>query len=288
MARKQHKFPDILFHYTSHDAFLSIIESGEFWAHDYRLANDRREISYAHGLIRLSLEKISRGRFRPIVDDILSVFSHPFDPFELRTNDGYIAIASLSEEENQLSQWRAYAPDSGYSLGFDRMMLFTIASEQGFSVGKVIYDFEKQINYINRELRAFLEKEITYQDSNTVDPLSIIDRFDNFCSLIAPLVKHESFYEEREGRIFRRVLSNEISFHAGATSIRPYIPIKLASPGTKIRSLRAVRIGPCDDQHSLARWTRDLLEQKNYTIDALSKKELELKISGSPYRLIRR
>ena len=132
---KQLTEPEWIYHYTSHEAFHSIIESSELWAHDFRLANDRREIDYAAGLFRRALDNKTAKKYHQIVRDLISVFADPFDPFKLSEVTDYIAAVSFSEEENQLSQWRAYAPDSGYSLGFDRGMLFSIARDQGFEFG---------------------------------------------------------------------------------------------------------------------------------------------------------
>jgi hypothetical protein len=236
---KQLTEPEWIYHYTSHEAFHSIIESSELWAHDFRLANDRREIDYAAGLFRRALDNKTAKKYHQIVRDLISVFADPFDPFKLSEVTDYIAAVSFSEEENQLSQWRAYAPDSGYSLGFDRGMLFSIARDQGFEFGRVLYDFNKQTSFIAAHLRNFLQRELEQRSLRLKNNIDIIDRFTAFYSRIAPLIKHDSFYEEREWRIFRSVPPTEVQFYSGKSSIRPYVPIKLAEPGGLIRCLRA-------------------------------------------------
>lgn len=259
--------PELLFHYTSHLGFASIIESREFWAHDYRLANDRREISYARGLIRLGLDKLGQKKYEATIKDILAIFGHPFDPFDLRDDDDYIVIASLSEEENQLSQWRAYAPDSGYAVGFDRELLFLLAKDQGFEVGRVVYDFNKQNEFIRVRLKDFLEEELARRAAHIGDPFDIVERFHRFATELAPLIKHESFHEEYEWRIFRHVDPSGIKFNRGASSIRPFLPLKLAKSKEFIKCLRAVRVGPADNQMALRQWTIDYLRNHGYEFD---------------------
>lgn len=283
--------PELLFHYTSHVGFASILESKEFWAHDYRLANDRREISYARGLIRFGLDELNQKKYQATINDILAIFGDPFDPFELKEIDDYIVIASLSEEENQLSQWRAYAPDSGYALGFDKKLLFSLAKDQGFEVGRVLYDFKKQNELIRVRLRDFLGEEVLLRETHVGRPIDIIERFHRFSTELAPLIKHESFHEEREWRVFRHVEPNEIKFNRGAWSIRPYLPLQLASPKELIKCLRAVRVGPADNQMALRQWTVDYLRNHGYEIDPRGDSTtgaVSVRISGSPYRLVKK
>lgn len=153
-------------------------------------------------------------------------------------------------------------------------------------MGRVVYNFEKQNYFIGAQLRDFLEEELLLRSLPAGHPLDILERFEHFCSGITPLVKHELFHEEREWRIFRTVPRKEIRFYAGRSSIWPYVPIVLADRNDLIACLRAVRIGPADNQHELRNWTIDFLRNRGYALDMKREgKGLVITISGSPYRL---
>jgi len=279
----KNEIPPTVFHYTNHLAFTKILEGREIWAHDSKLSNDRRETDYASGLIALALEKISDDPgFDEHLGGIHGLIKEPFDPFRIRSLNEYLLISSFSEESNLLSQWRAYAPENGYSIGLETSKLISAAKLVGFSFGKVIYDFDLALGFFTKSLRSYL-KECTSSCSRED---SFDDRLGRFMSLIdslLPLVKHESFSEEREWRLFRTGKMPDLKFYAGRRSLTPYAPINLASDGHI--PLKKVIIGPSDDHHTLAVWTRTYLEGLGYRIDQKEIDGVRVVVSGSPYRL---
>src|SRR5207247_68058 len=63
-------------------------------------------------------------------------------------------IASFSTKGNLLSQWRAYCPRGGYSIGFDGARLTQVFRKRGeFQFGSVLYDRDAQ----EQKVRAVIE-----------------------------------------------------------------------------------------------------------------------------------
>jgi hypothetical protein len=92
------------------------------------------------------------------------------------------------------------------------------------------------------------------------------------------LIKHESFHEEREWRIYRHLDSGDsIRFYPGNKTLGPFVPIELSISSQKIESLKEVIVGPSDDHSTLQRWTTDFLRGLGC--------DLRVMVSGSPYRL---
>lgn len=253
--------PKYVFHYTSHHSFCSILKSRELWAHDYRLTNDSREISYALGLARLAVE--TDDECNKAFKGFINIFEEPFDPFNYRDIYGYLFLSSFSEEPNILSQWRAYAPQNGYSLGFHLTSLQEQALEAGFTIAPVRYDFQEALGYLRAELKP-LAAEIT---NSQLSDLDAIDRFGTILRRIAPLVKHESFCEEKEWRAYQYMeFTPKVQYYPGRRCLTPYLPLTLTTEKfpTIIPSLRQVIVGPSDDQHLLMEWTKDYLTSLGY------------------------
>lgn len=276
--------PPTVFHYTNHLAFTKILEGGEIWAHDSNLSNDRREKDYASSLIALAMEEISDDPgFDEHLGGIHELIKDPFDPFQIRNLNEYLLIASFSEESNLLSQWRAYAPENGYAIGFETGKLISAAQRAGFSFGQVIYDFDRAFGFFIDSFRSYLQecvKNGSEKDSFDDD----LRRLTSFIDSLIPLVKHPSFSEEKEWRLFRTGSMPDLKFYAGRRSLTPYAPINLAGDG--LIPLNKVTIGPSDDPHALAVWTRTYLEQLGYKAGPREERDgVEIVVGGSPYRL---
>lgn len=109
--------PEMLYHYTSAEAALKIVETGQLRATHASFLNDSSEFQYGTEKYSEVLKKIKNSpshgtRARKFLD------SHAIN--ELLTQHSTAFAFCLSAEGNQLSQWRAYSGHhTGYSLGFD-------------------------------------------------------------------------------------------------------------------------------------------------------------------------
>jgi hypothetical protein len=142
-------------------------------------------------------------------------------------------VASFSECGNLLSQWRAYCPSGGFSIGFDYSKLETIAKAYEGSFGELV----KCI---------YREDDIQGLISNIFK--SNADKLVKRLWEVAPRFKHYGFSEEREWRL---VLTNMnykvIQFRERNNTLIPYWPIALTK-GKNPLPVCSIVTGPTLDE----------------------------------------
>ncbi len=127
--------PDILYHYTSQEGLLGIIENGEIWATDILYLNDEREFKLAFELAcNLLSSRISAASQKAqALQNIRSLVT------QVAKDRRNVYVSSFSAKGDLLSQWRGYCPQGmGYAIGFRRADLKTFAQEQGFQLGHAV------------------------------------------------------------------------------------------------------------------------------------------------------
>ncbi|MBL3567474.1 hypothetical protein JMM59_21080, partial [Rhodovulum sulfidophilum] len=102
---------DQMFHYTSAEGALAILQSGRMRFTDYAYLNDTREITYGLDVIRSVLEGETHISVSPALADLKAHLDDvdPVSSYNLYT-------ASFSSDSDSLSQFRLYGP---VALGFD-------------------------------------------------------------------------------------------------------------------------------------------------------------------------
>ena len=126
-----------------------------------------------------------------------------------------VFIASFSEKDDQLSQWRGYADNGmGFSIGINPIKLqniilgvpYTIKLDEirPFYLVKVVYILEEQKTIIKDSFQRLIEKIIRCIDSDSTlietVKLNIPGILSNLMSLLALLFKDPSYNEEQEWR----------------------------------------------------------------------------------------
>jgi hypothetical protein len=257
-----------LFHYTSLKGLRGIAESKSIWATDARFLNDRSEIEYiadiTDGIIeyRLLSEKGNKADLRQL-SDTLRLWRRT------HSRAGAIYVCSLSEQGNQLSQWRGYcAGGGGVSVGFDSVELHNSMVRRGVITVKVSYDRAEQEIVVNEILDHVLYGDISpvYQDAPRME--SAKDVFVEMLAFVAPVLKHPAFHEEVEWRLaysrqYRGVFSSlsanhpsifpapipnlETRYREGHQILVPYVAFPLAE-GENPLQLHSVITGPSENE----------------------------------------
>jgi len=113
MVKKE--IPEILYHYTSIEAFVSIIESQNMRATRYDQMNDMSEVQLGLDLLLEAVEKYPVDRsYRDYKEFLISgINSYREEALE-------VYVLSLSAASDSLYQWIAYTPHGGVAIGFDR------------------------------------------------------------------------------------------------------------------------------------------------------------------------
>jgi hypothetical protein len=243
----------ILYHYTSLEGLLGIIESKSIWATNILYLNDASELNYS---IKLLGEEINNVKEKISVDDknigkfgFFNELIENIDIFISNSKVGFF-VCSFSEENDLLSQWRGYCPGGiGFSIGFKLNELRKCAQ----NITPCNYSEENQKNVLSK-----LINKISSQYDTEIKKLSwpgpwgeaelklFIDLLIEFLE-VAPTFKHPKFKAEKEWRIIKNVqlhyIAKLIKFRAGQSMVLPYVEIPLPQEENHLR-IDQIVVGP--------------------------------------------
>ena len=208
--------PKFLYHYTSQQAFVAIVENHCLWATDILFLNDSTEFTYAVGLalkILASYPEPAQKRIKPALEDLK-------DGPSWGTYDSTYLV-SFSENGDLLSQWRAYCPVSGgISIAFAADEL-----QQLSGVSRLV-KCEYHASLQESRLRVILDTALKEADDHRAQAQCAKDLIK-----VAPEVKHPSFAEEQEWRLLiDSVHLNDpmVQYRPGRSMFVPYVKLDIA------------------------------------------------------------
>jgi hypothetical protein len=248
--------PDLLFHYTSAESLLGIVETGSLWASQIRYLNDAAELLYSVRLAADVLDVAIPRRPEPL----RSALAAARESLIHAEAERFFYIGAFSEDGDLLSQWRAYGDaGGGYAVGIRMAEVRRLSAFP--MVRKVDYEEERQ--------RRLIEAMVTTAIEAVGDPAAEESVYSALRALAADLAvagaffKHWSFKEEREWRALRIAAEQDeaIEFRAAAGIIVPFVPIPLheeESGGRSHTPIGQVVCGPTL-QPTLSRRAVDLL-----------------------------
>src|SRR3990167_8762359 len=105
------KLPSNLYHYTGPAACIGIIINKTFWATQIQYMNDSKEIRHA---VELATHFVHSEQKIP--NEVKEVMLAELEFITKGVTKTF--VVSFSEHEDLLSQWRAYCPNGGASIGF--------------------------------------------------------------------------------------------------------------------------------------------------------------------------
>jgi hypothetical protein len=262
--------PNTLWHYSSYRGFQGIVSSKAIWATEYRFLNDREEFLHAKQLAEKLVDEEPEytGHKFPARDMLRKAVDMAFNTGYLHEDRRRVMVASFTGEGDQLSQWRGYADDSrGVSIGLDVRHLrppsdigtaVTFApclygqSDKCTLLKSVFAHYRKNLEeWWNSIVKSALEKtgkmsgidlelgqKLVSEHKTELDAVVIRShatlRFDLL--RIAPLLKNESFSEEKEWRLvlplepLRLPTRHSLQFRSTRDGLVPYIAYPLRSP----------------------------------------------------------
>lgn len=225
---------DIVYHYCSVDAFLSIIQNSKLWLSDVLKSNDKLEYLWMRNRVNKELESSLKSENLNLWEEHKQVSSE--------ANDLTLLTACFSEAEDLLSQWRGYANDGeGVAIGFSKSCLQKINEGLSFlKFDNVVYDEQKQVSFINDKV----QEEIEFLRRLQTQELYALEEEYHRNSLDYAFYKNPSFSEERE----MRIVFNYITWgHQNLGHIEPtyfqYSHLKFRSANNKIVAYIEMDIG---------------------------------------------
>ena len=246
--------PELLYHYTTQEGLLGIIEKKHIWATHLRYLNDTSEGKIVPQVILNELNS------RLNSDAMMQLFG--MQPVEhsgkiicedeeihsqgiamsswVTSQDVY--VTSFSKEGNLLSQWRAYSGESvGYSIGFSSNYLRAIGEHfLQDNPGRFYSDLNglNRCHYFEKKEEASLKKEIEDIVSSYIaeasakkqsipeievsrrgiegfyTPGAIALKYFLPLGTRSAITKDAAFYEEAEWRLAFHVNTNQIQRHS--------------------------------------------------------------------------
>jgi len=148
--------PEFIYHYTSQDAFLSIVNSKILWATDILYLNDSTEFIYA---VQLFYDVLQEYKHHEMYDTVKYIYEGlSTNPYGILNASIY--VVSFSANGDLLSQWRAYCPvGSGFSVAFHRNTLEQIGEPSKFRLTPCEYDENKQKQLISQLVQNTFQQQ---------------------------------------------------------------------------------------------------------------------------------
>lgn len=272
--------PDYLYHYTSQTGLLGILginnSKPSLWMTDILYLNDSSEYIHTLDLVKKEVKEhinklpLQKGLMNIKIDPEEEVNNMIFDTYQriesfcddIRNDERFhIYVFSLSEKENDLSQWRSYCPqEGGFCIEFDYKILKSILDRHfGCDIEKCQYDYTVKQEYVN-DIFKFIESSIKSDKKKSQKDIFIqsIIRITQLSSYI----KHDSFREEIEHRIIHSGFDQKgRKYRLGKSMITPYIELSPVDNDNKL-PISKIWIGPTPhpdlSRMSVMNMTKDL------------------------------
>jgi hypothetical protein len=240
-----------LYHYTSLQGLLGIVEGGHLWVSETRHLNDVEELGHFGRAIYSEIALREAGD--PEEAEIASQLAK-WLPQRLASGP-LIFAGSFTENGNLLSQWRGYCPHGqGVSMGFHPERLAESAAAQSFLLGRCIYAQDDQQRIASAMVEAIIAAAKAQGKSppNKAPPTQsyhgVFQQLEDPILTAAALVKNPAFSEEQEWRVVSPSLSNyvvpPIHYRAGASMLVPYLEFELPKDSAGLTQMTDLWIGP--------------------------------------------
>ncbi len=232
--------PQVVYHYTSMENFLAIVESGSIWTTSIDYLNDVAEYKFYLRLFRKKLPAIRKkfglndsSYFEETLSRNLKEVGFEKRPF----------VASFSEIGDSLHHWRSYCPQgNGVSIGLQMECLKRAFVQPKPGVTTPVIASNKVL-YIDKDDMAQMENDVVNAIASLDSIRAGVERskikgitqgniFMHTLDTIACFRKHRTFESEKEFRILvsgNGTAYDHFLFRPRKTTLRPHIPILIPS-----------------------------------------------------------
>ena len=273
------KPPRHLFHYTDLEAVKGILTSKSLWLSKFTSTNDISEIRLAIQHFQAFVEKEARDAG----DEAAALLREAAARLEgfRGTN---ICLASFCEEDDLLSQWRAYGNDGrGIALGFSTPGLAEVAKRHKLSLYRCVYDPKDQERIAADLVKMLLKASRGPKARAVAGRESLLEKFIALFLHVAPVIKDHRFGEEREWRLVTGALpyADRGMFpvlKGNQASVKYAIGLANGARGHS-DVISRVTIGPTLDPHNVYDAIELLALRTGFGVKQVA-------ISGIPFRLL--
>jgi hypothetical protein len=248
--------PDTLFHYTTIEGLIGIIQSQRIWATNARYLNDASELRYAADLIE---DRINDRRQFVSAEFWKKYYARVLEQFEFF---GYLQdyyVSCFCTKPDLLSQWMSYSGrGGGYAIGI-RVEELGEDDHLKARLRRVLYDRDRQTTIVDEALKRVEHLVLTFDTERDLDgpELQFFCTFlvDRFVDCLFGF-KDSAFAEEEEWRVVvaRSTLpspDSDLRFRSAMGMAVPYVAINLCpvdGPYPGRLPIEKVVIGPTVSQ----------------------------------------
>jgi hypothetical protein len=295
--------PEVVYHYTTMDTMMKIVDSASIWATSINYLNDVSEGDHFRVLVRQRIPHYIGDH--PSEDvDLLQTFYKTPNPPVLDTFATRPFVASFSQDSDSLPQWRSYCPNgNGVAVGFrvdclkrafvkleGEAHVSELPNQPNVRYMKIDYVDSIGVEVLDKNIAVALATARVYADEGYDRPEII---FKTIIDSIASFKKHPSFSNEREYRLLVEMFADRryFKFRATRSTLVPYVPVSIPR--------RHPRYGDSTEpimSRLAGRW--DFIDRvvvgptanKNLSLDAVSaffeKEEMQVEVVSSeiPFR----
>ncbi len=241
----------MLYHYTSVEGLLGILDNCTIWVTKSDFLNDYSELVYlrqvyANLLLRLKSEKDEMFRCKQFYAILAGIMETIDNPGWLQEQD--LFVLSLTHHADSYTLWSNFSGHHGYNIQFDYSSLLEVWREEGFTplcMGRIVYDKQEQRNILYQDLNEVYhtweqaDKGCSHLKTAEIVREAILDR----CKMYSIFFfKDECFTEENEYRIVFTAERDTVRFRLRNGAIIPYIEIPAGS--RESNAIFDITIGP--------------------------------------------
>ncbi|MCM0648650.1 DUF2971 domain-containing protein [Clostridium swellfunianum] len=261
----------LLYHYTSINGLMGILEEKSFRISQANFLNDSLEIKYIKECVRNTIEgmNIKNSELFDELCDYIGMAEHEFnwDP-SFWANNAY--ILSLSENPDSLMLWSYYSKFDGYNLGIDfYKLLHSCDRDRIINLhGKVIYDEYEQSRRVRDKINGILDIYNKYAaclpdgDLRTIRK-HLIERFILKMGIYSLFFKHPSFKHEEEYRLVSNIyLDLNPKFRNSNGVIIPYIQLPIEKGN--FLPVKTITIGPKNNIDIAEKGVKNFIQSIGY------------------------
>jgi DUF2971 family protein len=287
----------VLYHYTTAQGLIGIIENNELWATSAYYLNDSSEIIYGYGVLKEALDSWIAENPRPeeslalgLARDLRQSFGEDLLNMNVVTP---IYLACFCTEDNLLSQWRVYSLSGGYSLGmrfpispFDRKKFRPEADNYTARWVRVEYERTEQVKLCRGILNFMLA---IFDEPTTAEAIIAIEShpvlgYSKLRASIGDILmeeivafKNKAFEMENEWRVVvrRRELMKQGTDDGGKTRpptyfrssdgmLVPYVKLIPIEEGGKL-AVASIQSGPMLDKTTALMAVSQLLDKNGFS-----------------------
>ncbi len=258
-----------VYHYTSPEGLLGIVETGELWMSDYSYLNDAEELTYGLRLAKQRFDLIAD--VTPSAASVLRKWGGVIETMQSR-----VCVCSFSSDGDSLSQWRAYGPLAiGFRVGG---LMFGYANTTRMQ--PVVYEPDTQRQLF--DLMACYCASAYINDAATISPKKLAQLYEDGSDRnleLTAFLKHPTFSDEREIRMVHvenpRIFDGSLPakpapyrFRTSRGFLMPYVTTRdvVALPDSyPVRlPISEIVIGPYSNADMLEHGVKVLLKARGY------------------------